>query len=107
MWAVSDSAFELLTAPFTASETGVVRIHLTYHGGEGPVYFDDVAVREAGTPNGGFEDASLTPWISYGDTEATVEKEVVFSGVQSLAQSGAIGGVSQTITDLDPGNVTR
>ena len=103
MRGVSVSDYELLTVPFTASETGVVRIHLTYHGGEGPVYFDDVAVREAGTPNGGFENFSLEPWTSHGDAEAAVEKEVVFSGVQSLAQSGAIGGVSQTITDLDPG----
>ena len=99
---VSDSAFELLTAPFTASETGVVRIHLTYHEGEGPVYFDDVAVRDVGTPNGGFEGASLGPWTSYGDAVAAIETELVFSGSQSLVQSGSAGGVSQTIKNLDP-----
>ncbi len=99
---VSASEFELLTVPFTPSKTGVVRIHLTYHGGDGPAYFDDVTVRETGTPNGGFEDASLAPWVSYGEAETAIENEMVFSGSQSLAQSGAAGGVSQPIANLDP-----
>ena len=99
---VSVSEYAPLAAPFTASETGVVRIHLTYHGGEGVVYFDDVTVERAGTSNGGFEDKAPVPWISYGEAETALEKEIVFGGAQSLAQSGAPGGVSQTIANLDP-----
>ena len=102
MRAVSVSEYAPLTAPFTASETGVVRIHLTYHGGEGPVYFDDVTVGRAGTSNGGFEDITPAPWIAYGEAETAIEREIVFGGAQSLAQSGAPGGVSQTIANLDP-----
>ncbi len=102
MRAVSVSEYTPLSAPFTASETGVVRIHLTYHGGEGPVYFDDVTVGRAGTSNGGFEDKTLAPWSSHGEVETAIEKEIVFGGTQSLAQSGAPGGVSQTIRNLDP-----
>ena len=101
MLPVSVSAYAPLAAAFTASETGVVRVHLTYHGGEGAVYFDDVTVGRAGTSNGGFEDKTPAPWIPYGETETAIEKEIVFGGGQSLAQNGAPGGVSQTITKLD------
>ncbi len=102
MLPVSVSEYAPLAAAFTASETGVVRIHLTYHGGEGPVYFDDVTVGRAGTSNGGFEDKTLAPWNADSEVETAIEKDVVFGGAQSLAQSGAPGGVSQTLEDLDP-----
>ena len=102
MLPVSVSEYGPLSAPFTASETGVVRIHLTYHGGEGPVYFDDVTVGQPGTSNGGFENIAAAPWIAYGEAETAIEREIVFGGAQSLAQSGAPGGVSQTIANLDP-----
>ena len=102
MLTVSVSEYAPLAAAFTASATGVVRIHLTYHGGEGPVYFDDVTVGRAGTSNGGFEDKTLAPWTSHGEVETAIEKEIVFGGTQSLVQSGEPGGVSQTIWNLDP-----
>ena len=104
---VSESAFERFSVDFVATETGNARVHLTYTGGPGRVYFDDVVVTEKSVPNGGFEAELLGPWEAYGDAETTVSDDVAAGGAYSLAQGGKPGGTSQQLEGLRPGGHYR
>jgi hypothetical protein len=99
---VSVTKYEPLILPFTASETGIVRIHLVFHEGP-PVYFDDVTVSHASISNAGFEGGVLGPWVAHGKGRIVIGKDVVLGGSQSLVQIGEVGSVSQMIQNLDPG----
>ena len=102
---VSDSEFELLTQDFTATESGVVRVHLNYRGGDGTVYFDDVTVTEKSVVNGGFERNEPGPWETAGDADIALSDKVASSGAQSLALSNSEGAVTQQLSGLRPGGL--
>ena len=99
---VSTIKYEPLTLLFTASETGIVRIHLVFHEG-GPVYFDDVTISHTGISNASFEESGLSSWITHGKGRVEIDKNVALDGSQSLVQIGEIGSVSQVVQNLDPG----
>ena len=102
---VSDSEFEPLTLDFRATESGVVRVHLAYKGGDGTVYFDDVTVTEKSVANGGFESNEPAPWETDGDADIALSDKVASSGTQSLALSNSEGAVTQQLSGLRPGGL--
>ena len=102
---VSDSEFEPLTLDYRATESGVVRVHLAYQGGDGTVYFDDVTVTEKSVANGGFESNEPAPWETAGDADIALSDEVASSGAQSLALSNSEGAVTQQLSGLRPGGL--
>ena len=102
---VSDSEFEPLTLDYRATESGVVRVHLAYQGGDGTVYFDDVTVTEKSVANGGFESNEPAPWETAGDADIALSDKVASSGTQSLALSNSEGGVTQQLSGLRPGGL--
>ena len=103
---VSDSEFEPLTLDYRATESGVVRVHLAYKGGDGTVYFDDVTVTEKSVANGGFESNEPAPWeTAAGGGAVALSDEVASSGAQSLALSNSEGAVTQQLAGLRPGGL--
>lgn len=102
---VSDSEFEPLTLDYSATSSGVVRVHLAYKGGEGTVYFDDVMVTEKSVPNGGFENDDRSPWETAGDPDVALSGKAASSGAQSLALSNRKGAVTQQLSGLRPGGL--
>ena len=99
---VSESKFEPLTIEYTATSSGLVRVHLAYTGGAGTVYFDDVTVTEKSVPNGGFENDEASPWQANDGTIVELTDKVASSGAQSLGLSGAGAEVSQQLSGLLP-----
>ena len=102
---VSGSEFEPFTLDYTATESGVVRVHLVYKGGDGTVYFDDVTVTEKSVANGGFENDEPAPWETDGDAGIALSDEVASSGTRSLALSNSEGAVTQQLSGLRPGGL--
>ena len=101
---VSDSEFEPLTLEFAATESGTVRVHLAYTGGDGTVYFDDLTVTEKSVANGGFESNEPAPWETDGDADIALS-DMASSGTQSLALSNSEGAVTQQLSGLRPGGL--
>ena len=100
---VSDAGFEQLTLDYTATASGVVRVHLVYSGGAGTVYFDDVTVSEKSVPNGGFESDEPSPWETSNAKTIELSDRFASSGAQSLALSGTDADVTQRLSGLRPG----
>jgi hypothetical protein len=104
---VSDTGFEELTLDYTATSSGVVRVHLVYSGGAGTVYFDDVTVTEKSVPNGGFESDEPSPWETGNAKTIELSDKFASSGAQSLALNGADAEVTQRLSGLRPGGLYR
>ena len=102
---VSDAVFEQLTLDYTATSSGVVRVHLVYSGGAGTVYFDDVTVTEKSVPNGGFESDEPSPWETGNAKTIELSDKFASSGAQSLALSAADADVTQRLSGLIPGQL--
>ncbi len=97
------TAWQQLSITFTATSTGMLRIHLHREpGGAGSVYWDDLTVATVALANPGFESGS-SPWTLYSGAQGAPVSGIRMTGNSSFALTSGAGGMFQNLSGLTPG----
>ena len=98
------TGWQQISAAFTATATGQLRIHLIQASGTSETtYWDDVTVTPL-PPNGDFETGSMTPYFVSGNAQITSESHTGFYGV-AIGGTTAQSFICQDVAGLIPGQM--